>query len=217
MSLAPFVVWAPIPAAVDLDDQAGRGDVGTERVADGAGTRRAGGIPPGRCPSRPASGVRLRLPCSTARERSRCPDPRSRRQPDGVHGWSRTYDPDTFTWTDQCLDRTAAGRRGDLRAARRHLHRRRAPCARPIDRLDHLVRLGVDFVELMPVNAFNGPHNWGYDGVLWYAVQETVRRARGLPGSSSTPATPAGSAVIQDVVYNHLGPSGNYLPSSGPT
>ena len=41
-----------------------------------------------------------------------------------------------------------------------------------IGRLGHLVRLGVDFVELLPVNAFNGTHNWGYDGVLWYAVQE---------------------------------------------
>jgi maltooligosyltrehalose trehalohydrolase len=41
-----------------------------------------------------------------------------------------------------------------------------------IERLDHLVELGIDFVELMPVNAFNGLHNWGYDGVLWYAVHE---------------------------------------------
>ena len=50
---------------------------------------------------------------------------------------------------------------------------RRARWRAAIDKLDHLVQLGVDFVELMPVNAFNGPHNWGYDGVLWYAVQET--------------------------------------------
>ena len=85
-----------------------------------------------------------------------------------------------------------------------------------IDRLDHLVRLGIDFVELMPVNAFNGTHNWGYDGVLWYAVAGVVRRPARPTRSSSTPATPAGSAVIQDVVYNHLGPSGNYLPQFGP-
>ena len=68
----------------------------------------------------------------------------------------------------------------------------------------------------MPVNDFNGVRNWGYDGVLWYAVHEAYggpgayqRVRRRLPRS-------AGSAVIQDVVYNHLGPSGNYLPEFGP-
>ena len=61
-----------------------------------------------------------------------------------------------------------------------------------IDRLDHLVRLGIDFVELMPVNAFNGPHNWGYDGVQWYAVQDSYG-VHWPTRSSSTPATPAGS------------------------
>ena len=99
------------------------------------------------------------------------PDPRSRRQPDGVHGWSRTFDADEFVWSDQkWTGRQLAGciiyelhvgtftPEGTLTAA--------------IDRLDHLVQLGIDFVELMPVNAFNGPHNWGYDGVLWYAVHE---------------------------------------------
>ena len=85
-----------------------------------------------------------------------------------------------------------------------------------IDRLDHLVELGIDFVELMPVNAFNGHHNWGYDGVLWYAVHEGYGGPLGVPCSSSTPAIRRASAVIQDVVYNHLGPSGNYLPEFGP-
>ena len=99
------------------------------------------------------------------------PDPRSRRQPNGVHGWSRTFDADQFSWSDQkWTGKQLAGciiyelhvgtftSEGTLTAA--------------IDRLDHLVKLGIDFVELMPVNAFNGPHNWGYDGVHWYAVHE---------------------------------------------
>ena len=80
-----------------------------------------------------------------------------------------------------------------------------------IGRLGHLVRLGVDFVELLPVNAFNGTHNWGYDGVLWYAVQETY----GGPAAYQRfvdACHQQGLGVIQDVVYNHLGPSGNYLP-----
>ncbi|WP_344089184.1 alpha-amylase family glycosyl hydrolase, partial [Luedemannella helvata] len=84
-----------------------------------------------------------------------------------------------------------------------------------IDRLDHLVELGIDFVELLPVNAFNGTHNWGYDGVLWYAVHE----AYGGPAAYQRfvdACHSRGLAVIQDVVYNHLGPSGNYLPRFGP-
>ena len=67
----------------------------------------------------------------------------------------------------------------------------------------------------MPVNAFNGTHNWGYDGVLWYAVQETYGGP--LAYQEFVDACHArGLAVIQDVVYNHLGPSGNYLPEFGP-
>jgi maltooligosyltrehalose trehalohydrolase len=142
------------------------------------------------------------------------PDPRSRRQPNGVHGWSRTFDADQFSWSDQkWTGKQLAGciiyemhvgtftTEGTLTAA--------------IDRLDHLVKLGIDFVELMPVNAFNGPHNWGYDGVHWYAVDE------GYGGALSymqfvDACHQAGLGVIQDVVYNHLGPSGNYLPQFGP-
>ena len=84
-----------------------------------------------------------------------------------------------------------------------------------IERLDHLVTLGVDLVELLPVNAFNGTHNWGYDGVLWSAVHEEY----GGPAAYQRfvdAAHAAGLGVVQDVVYNHLGPSGNYLPLFGP-
>ena len=76
--------------------------------------------------------------------------------------------------------------------------------------LDHLVELGVDLVELLPVNAFNGTHNWGYDGVLWFVVDEEY----GGPAAYQRfvdAAHAAGLGVIQDVVHNHLGPSGNYL------
>ena len=82
-------------------------------------------------------------------------------------------------------------------------------------KLDYLAELGVDFVELLPVNGFNGTHNWGYDGVLWYAVHEGY----GGPAAYQRfvdAAHAAGLGVIQDVVYNHLGPSGNYLPRFGP-
>ncbi|MCW2848133.1 MAG: maltooligosyl trehalose hydrolase [Marmoricola sp.] len=142
------------------------------------------------------------------------PDPRSRRQPDGVHQRSRTFDADAFPWSDdRWTGRQLAGSvvyelhlgtftpEGTLDAA--------------IGRLDHLVALGVDLVELLPVNSFNGTHNWGYDGVLWSAVDETY----GGPAAYQRfvdAAHAAGLGVVQDVVYNHLGPSGNYLPVFGP-
>ena len=67
----------------------------------------------------------------------------------------------------------------------------------------------------MPVNAFNGPHNWGYDGVLWYAVHEAYGGPLGYQQFVDA-CHQAGLGVIQDVVYNHLGPSGNYLSQFGP-
>ena len=142
------------------------------------------------------------------------PDPRSRRQPDGVHALSRTFDTGAFPWTDErwtgrqlagsCVYELHVGTftpEGTLDAA--------------VGKLDHLVDLGVDVVELLPVNAFNGAHNWGYDGVLWFAVDESY----GGPAAYQRfvdDCHARGLAVCQDVVYNHLGPSGNYLPRFGP-
>ncbi len=141
------------------------------------------------------------------------PDPRSRQQWD-VHEQSRTYDPSTFTWSDDAwTGRQLAGAvvyelhvgtftpEGTLDAA--------------VDKLDHLRSIGVDLVELMPVNAFNGTHNWGYDGVDWFAVSETYGGPPAYQRFVDACHT-AGLGVVQDVVYNHLGPSGNYLPLFGP-
>ncbi|MGI8521891.1 MAG: malto-oligosyltrehalose trehalohydrolase [Nocardioidaceae bacterium] len=142
------------------------------------------------------------------------PDPRSRRQPGGVHEMSRRFDPSAYAWTDHTwTGRQLAGSviyelhigtftpEGTFDAA--------------LTRLDHLRSIGVDLVELMPVNAFNGIHNWGYDGVGWFAVTEEYGGPAGyqrfVDGCHS-----AGLGVIQDVVYNHLGPSGNYLPLFAP-
>lgn len=142
------------------------------------------------------------------------PDPRSRRQPAGVHQRSRTHDPAAYRWGDEAwTGRQLAGSvvyelhvgtftpEGTFEAA--------------LGRLDHLREIGVDLVELMPVNAVNGTHNWGYDGVGWFAVHEPYGGPRGyqrfVDGCHA-----AGLGVIQDVVYNHLGPSGNYLPLFAP-
>ena len=143
------------------------------------------------------------------------PDPRSRRQPDGVHGLSRaSFDPAAHEWHDDgWTGRQLAG--GVIYELHIGTFTPEGTLDSAIERLDHLVELGVDFVELLPVNAFNGTHNWGYDGVLWYAVHE----AYGGPAAYQRfvdACHARGLAVIQDVVYNHLGPSGNYLPEFGP-
>jgi maltooligosyltrehalose trehalohydrolase len=142
------------------------------------------------------------------------PDPASRWQPEGVHGPSRVYDQDAFEWSDSGW----AGR--DLTAA--VIYEMHVGTFTPgatfdsaIERLDHLVELGVTHVELLPVNDFNGVWNWGYDGVLWYAVHESYGGPDGLKRFVDA-AHGKGLAVVLDVVYNHLGPSGNYLPRFGP-
>jgi maltooligosyltrehalose trehalohydrolase len=83
------------------------------------------------------------------------------------------------------------------------------------DHLDHLVDLGVTHVELMPVNAFDGTHGWGYDGVLWAAVHDPYGGPDALKALVDA-CHRRGLAVLLDVVYNHLGPSGAYLPRFGP-
>ena len=142
------------------------------------------------------------------------PDPRSRRQPDGVHALSRTFDPELFHWQD--ADWVSPGLDG---GAIYEMHigtfTPEGTLDAAIGKLDYLVDLGVGFVELLPVNAFNGTHNWGYDGVLWYAVQETYGGPEAYQRFVDA-AHRKGLGVIQDVVYNHLGPSGNYLPLFGP-
>jgi len=142
------------------------------------------------------------------------PDPRSRRQPDGVHGLSRVFDVAEYRWNDASWEgRELQG--GVIYEMHVGTFTPDGTLDSAIDRLDYLVDLGIDFVEILPVNAFNGVHNWGYDGVLWYAVQETY----GGPAAYQRFVDAChnrGLAVVQDVVYNHLGPSGNYLPVFAP-
>lgn len=142
------------------------------------------------------------------------PDPRSRRQPRGVHDASAWFDPDVFAWSDAAwTGRQLAG--GLLYELHIGTFTPDGTFDAAVERLGHLVELGVTHVELLPVNAFNGTHNWGYDGVGWYAVHEQYGGPEGYQRFVDA-AHGAGLAVIQDVVYNHLGPSGNYLPEFGP-
>ncbi|MDX1872748.1 malto-oligosyltrehalose trehalohydrolase [Mycolicibacterium sp. 120266] len=139
------------------------------------------------------------------------PDPRSARQPDGVHARSALWEP-------QAAPAPWAGRSVEG-AVIYELHLGTftpgGTFDSAVEKLDYLVDLGVDFVEVMPVNAFSGTHGWGYDGVLWYAVHEPYGGPDALLRFVDA-CHARGLGVLIDAVFNHLGPSGNYLPRFGP-
>ncbi len=201
-----FTVWAPNAAGVDLvlpgsdtnEDRrlpmsaAGDGTFALELPDAGHGTDYAFALDGG----------------------SPLPDPRSAWQPDGVHGPSRVFDASRYAWRD-------AGWPGRdlLGAVVYELHvgtfTPQGTLDAAADKLDHLLELGVDMVEIMPVAAFDGRWGWGYDGVDLYAVHEPYGGPEALQRFVDA-CHAAGLAVCLDVVYNHLGPSGNYLASFGP-
>lgn len=195
-----FEVWAPIPALVRLELD------GTVHPM----TRSADGWWRTELPAAPGARYGYLLDDNP----TVLPDPRSARQPDGVHARSALHSLDPAAWTDSAwTGRPLAG------AVYYELHigtfTPEGTFDAAIGRLDHLVELGVTVVELMPVNAFDGTHNWGYDGVLWYAVHEPYGGPDGLQRLVNA-CHARGLAVALDVVHNHLGPSGNYLPRFAP-
>jgi maltooligosyltrehalose trehalohydrolase len=142
------------------------------------------------------------------------PDPASRFQPDGVHGPSEIVDVRDFAWTDgnwraPALEKSVFYElhvgtftpEGTFEAVTRQL--------------DRLMELGITTIELMPIAQFPGAHNWGYDGTYPYAVQNTYGSPRDLQKLVDA-AHGRGIGVALDVVYNHLGPEGNYLSEFGP-
>ncbi|MFJ2104286.1 malto-oligosyltrehalose trehalohydrolase [Streptomyces microflavus] len=141
------------------------------------------------------------------------PDPRSRRQPDGPDGPSAVVDQGAYAWREGW-----AGRRL-TRAVLYELHVGTYTPEGTFDaaaaRLGHLAELGVTHVSLMPVCPFPGTNGWGYEGVSLWAVHEPYGGPEGLKRFVDT-AHGLGLGVILDVVHNHLGPSGNYLPAFGP-
>ena len=143
------------------------------------------------------------------------PDPTSRFQPEGVHGPSVVVDPDAFQWTDQAwrgvpleefiiyeLHVGTFTEEGTFEAIIRHLAYLKET-------------VGITAIELMPVAQFPGRRNWGYDGTYPFAVQDSYGGPQGLKLLVNA-CHAAGLAVILDVVYNHLGPEGNYLGDFGP-
>ncbi len=141
------------------------------------------------------------------------PDPASRYQPEDVHGWSELLSPVDYPWSVPWRGRLweelviyelhigAFTPEGTFRAA--------------IDKLDHLAGVGITAIEIMPVADFPGARNWGYDGVYLYAPDASYGRPDDLRALVDA-AHERGIAVLLDVVYNHFGPEGNYLPRLAP-
>lgn len=142
------------------------------------------------------------------------PDPVSRWQPEGVHGPSVVVDPTVFPWTDTGF---AGHALADLVFYELHVgtFTTAGTCEALIPHLDRLVDLGITAIELMPLAEFPGSRNWGYDGVHLYAPQSTYGGPRGLCRLVDA-AHARGLSVVLDLVYNHLGPEGNYLAEFGP-
>ncbi|WP_287862532.1 malto-oligosyltrehalose trehalohydrolase [Corynebacterium sp.] len=138
------------------------------------------------------------------------PDPRSKRQPDGIHGLSEVWQIDK--------PRTQLGRplQGEVIY---ELHVGTFTAAgtfdAAIEKLDELKAVGVTAIELMPVQPFGGKRNWGYDGVMWQAVTDVYGGPDGLLRFIDA-AHDRDLAVVLDVVYNHFGPDGNYTGVFGP-
>lgn len=145
---------------------------------------------------------------------SEIPDPSSRHQPDDVHGFSEVIDPKGYSWTDADwrgrpweesiiyeLHIGTFTEEGTFRAA--------------MAKLDHLVQLGITAIQIMPLADFYGKFNWGYDGVMWFAPDATYGRPEDLKAFIDA-AHGKSLMVFLDVVYNHFGPHGNYLPAIAP-
>ncbi len=202
----PLTVWAPAASTLELSLPSGPDDDGAERHPLQA---RGDGWWATAEPLAPGTDYLLHVDGGPG-----LPDPRSAWQPYGVHGPSRVFAAADHPWSDHRW----AGR-SSLGAVIYELHvgtfTPEGTFDAAIERLDHLVSLGVQMVELMPVAAFPGEFGWGYDGVALYAVHEPYGGPAGLQRFVDA-AHARGLAVCLDVVYNHLGPSGNYLGQFGP-
>ncbi|WP_058233868.1 malto-oligosyltrehalose trehalohydrolase [Devriesea agamarum] len=164
-------------------------------------------------PARPGDRYGFLLDSSPDSTDRPLPDPRSLAQPDGVHGLSEVVDPGTFTWTADWMGK-------DLRGA--VLYELHIGTFTPegtfdaaIDQLPYLVDLGIDAVEVMPIASFPGQRGWGYDGVDLFSAYAPYGGPTGFARFVDA-CHRHGLAVVLDVVYNHLGPAGNYLGKFGP-
>jgi maltooligosyltrehalose trehalohydrolase len=197
-----FSVWAPTLKKVDLALESASASI-HPMVPDASGYWKI------TAPVTPGTLYRFRL-----NEDKQYPDPASLHQPRGVHGPSAVADLSEFAWQD--------GEWKGLPLSNMIIYELHTGCFSPthdfegiIGRLDYLSDLGVNTIELMPLGQFPGQHNWGYDGVYPFALQHSYGGIRGFQRLVDA-AHARGIAVLVDVVYNHLGPEGNYLAHYAP-
>lgn len=198
-------VWAPANREMQLvllDDEGGRSVQRMVHDGNGYFTFHGDGV---------SAGQRYRYLLESQAER---PDPASRWQPEGVHAASAVWDPADFTWSDRGWRGTA---REDLALYEIHVgtFTPEGTFSAIAERLESLRDLGITAIELMPVAQFPGRKNWGYDGTYWYAVQNSYGGPGGLQKLVDD-CHKVGMSVFLDVVFNHLGPEGNYLGEFGP-
>ncbi len=199
--MAVFEVWAPAASHVELVlDEGGRLPMkGGEHGYWSLDVPTAG----------PGTRYRYSLDGGPAR-----PDPRSQWQPEGVDGPSAVVEHSCFEWSDGgwagfTLDRAV------LYECHVGTFSPEGTFAGAIGRLGHLVDLGVNAVEVMPVAEASGERGWGYDGAELWAPHHAYGGPEGFKRFVDA-CHGRGLAVLLDVVYNHLGPAGNYLPEYGP-
>ena len=197
-------VWAPLAREVTLVliDAAGRHEIAMERASRGYHVVERDSIPDGQLYS-------YRLDGGPER-----PDPCSLWQPEGIDGPSAVVMPDEFSWTDRDWKGVE---RADFVFYEIHVgtFTPEGTFEAIIPRLSDLRELGVTAVEIMPVGQFPGSRNWGYDGVLPYAAQNTYGGPQGLQRLVDA-CHAHGLAIFLDVVYNHFGPESNHLAEFGP-
>lgn len=197
-------VWSPKSADVQLVLLNGQRRTihPMRRESDGYSVLQASGI---------AAGQRYAFQLASGEVR---PDPASRWQPDGVHSPSAVWSPDDFEWSDHNWRGIA---RSELVLYELHVGTFTAEgtFGAILSRLDQLQDLGITAIELMPIAQFSGSRNWGYDGVYWYAVQNSYGGPDELQRLVDA-CHRTGLSVFLDLVYNHLGPEGNYLREFGP-
>ncbi|WP_353719161.1 malto-oligosyltrehalose trehalohydrolase [Dyadobacter sp. 676] len=196
-----FSVWAPEKETMRLA-LAGRAPVAMQKNEEGYFETELRDVGPG---------ARYRF---IPDDGSGYPDPASHFQPDGVHGDSEVVDHNAFKWTDNAWHGLPLK---DLIFYEIHTgtFTQEGTFEGIISKLDYLAGLGVNAIELMPVCQFPGGRNWGYDMVFPYAVQNSYGGPDGLKALVDA-AHAKGLAVFLDVVFNHVGPEGNYLPQFGP-
>jgi maltooligosyltrehalose trehalohydrolase len=199
-----FRVWAPHRKQVELVllDGGRRRGIAMQREEHGYFVHQEPNV---------AEGQRYAYRLDNGPER---PDPASLWQPDGIHQPSAVLRPERFAWTNHAWQGVP---REDLVFYELHAgtFTPEGTLDAVIPRLPALRELGVTAVELMPVAQFPGGRSWGYDGVHLYAVQNSYGGPHGLQRLVDA-CHVAGLAIFLDVVYNHLGPEGNYLHEFGP-